>query len=753
MISVRWVRLACVIVVAISAMRVPAASGASAVEELAKRMPDDVVAFMGTSGEEALRKDFEKTILGRIWNDPNVQSLYQSIESQILTKIQQDVDDPNEIESLAMGADMARLVAGRPMIFGVVPLKGSAQIEEKPPVYVFAVLDAGTHKAELEAMVRKLESLAGAGEVEDVNVGSARMRRPKGDLPVSLYWGWSGKYLVAAFGDDEGAAMRYVQKPRAAVPEYLGKVPTAGDVVVAHVDVRRITGFIDTFIRRVKDAETADLIAAVLKESGLSGVGTVTWRAGFAGPNVVIGAYVKTATPRTGLLAALKPVDPAAIDMVDERAVTANVVNLDAAGVYDTILRTVKAASPEAHARVEGGVAAVESEIKVSIRKDLLESLAGPAIFYTLGAGTIPEAPFGGMVALIQLKDARLFEKTMAGLGREATARSNGGLLASSKKRDDGRMVHSWVVPQLSMMQIMPTWSVTNGYAVIGSNPAAYDLAAGRLLSTGEGRKSIRETARYREVASRLPDGLLNLSYADSQTQYTQAMTVIRQFWPMASMFVVQAGLSLPPAAPSLDYIIRDMKPSCEFCWAGPDGLYVQYQGPGIEASLSSVAAVSFGMGIMMPALARTRQLAFRMTSETNLSSVGTALFIYTDDHDGKLPPDLQTLVREANLSPKSLESKLKPKDFDDPSYIYIPGQDMSMYPGNIVAYDNPAFCVEGVNVLFLDTHVEFMKPAEFRDELEATYTRLKRPVPEIRFKGGEDAPPAAPRRTGVSDA
>jgi beta-lactamase regulating signal transducer with metallopeptidase domain len=118
-----------------------------------------------------------------------------------------------------------------------------------------------------------------------------------------------------------------------------------------------------------------------------------------------------------------------------------------------------------------------------------------------------------------------------------------------------------------------------------------------------------------------------------------------------------------------------------------------------------------------------------------NLSAIFRACLLYSHGHEDKLPPDLQTLVREGNLSPTALESKRKPKDFPGPGYIYIPGQTVEMYPGNIVAYENPEFSTGGTDVLFLDSHVEFMKPEDFRRELKETYERLGRPMPEVKFK------------------
>jgi len=43
-------------------------------------------------------------------------------------------------------------------------------------------------------------------------------------------------------------------------------------------------------------------------------------------------------------------------------------------------------------------------------------------------------------------------------------------------------------------------------------------------------------------------------------------------------------------------------------------------------------------MGILMPALARVRQIAFRMVCGTNLSGIGKAMLIYAGDYEDELP-------------------------------------------------------------------------------------------------------------------
>jgi prepilin-type processing-associated H-X9-DG protein len=58
----------------------------------------------------------------------------------------------------------------------------------------------------------------------------------------------------------------------------------------------------------------------------------------------------------------------------------------------------------------------------------------------------------------------------------------------------------------------------------------------------------------------------------------------------------------------------------------------------GIVVPAVTLPLIALLMGIMMPALARTRQLAFRMVCGTNLAGIGKAMQIYANDYDGAYP-------------------------------------------------------------------------------------------------------------------
>jgi prepilin-type N-terminal cleavage/methylation domain-containing protein/prepilin-type processing-associated H-X9-DG protein len=50
------------------------------------------------------------------------------------------------------------------------------------------------------------------------------------------------------------------------------------------------------------------------------------------------------------------------------------------------------------------------------------------------------------------------------------------------------------------------------------------------------------------------------------------------------------------------------------------------------------IAIIALLMGILMPALARVRQIAYRLYCGTNLSGIGKAMLIYSNDYDDELP-------------------------------------------------------------------------------------------------------------------
>jgi len=748
MIQLRWIP--CVALISIFGLGLlPAVAGGSAAEELMKRLPDDVIGFLATSGSDALKGDFEKTALGKIWNDPGVRGFYQAIKTELLAKVKQEAKDPNALQQIDMAQQYVRLIIGRPLVVGVAQV----EVKEGPPLCVFAILDAGDRKAQLAAAVSKVEGMVGEGAIVEAQIGSLTMRTVKESEEFPLYWGWAGNYLVIAANDARGVVTKYLTEPRAAAPPYLSKLPAQNDAFVVYSDCQKVSRTVSALIRQENGEKEVNTFLAVIRGLGFDQVRTIAARVGFAGPDVVSHALVEMPAPTAGLLAACKPVDPAWFGAVDARAFLAVAVNLETTGVYDTIMNVVKTASPEeGYPEVQKALGTFETEAKLRLRDGLLASLAGPVVFYSLPAGPLEEAPRGGGVAILKLKDAQLFEKTLTALGEFASSRSKESLQISARTRDDGRTVRIWAIKSLSLMGVMPTWSIANDHAVIGSTVELCDLGAKQLVSKGGETKSLLDTDGYKKVAADLPANLVLLEYTDSQVQVNQIVMQTQQIWPILVMGAMQAGIKLPVMLPSLTEATKDMGPSCRSTYFGPDGLHSNYRGSGVEVSYATAVGAGVGAAILMPALAKARDQARNVASMSYLRQIGIALLMYAEDHEGRFPADLKDL-KEYHITDTVLQSPRQPRRFDGPSYIYLAGQGAKADAQNIVVYENPEFCTDKINVLFLDGHVESMTPEAFRQQLEATCKRLGRPVPDVRFKGEKEIKPALPKPAAAPQA
>jgi len=134
-------------------------------------------------------------------------------------------------------------------------------------------------------------------------------------------------------------------------------------------------------------------------------------------------------------------------------------------------------------------------------------------------------------------------------------------------------------------------------------------------------------------------------------------------------------------------------------------------------------------LGITLPALARTRQVAFRMVCTTNMSGLGKAMLIYANDYDDKYPTGSKwcdLLVEHAAVDRRSFrcrgaaegpcnyamnENVAELGTSAPPDMVLLfethPGWNQVGGP-EILTTENHQD--DGCNVLFVDGHVEFVK-------------------------------------------
>ncbi len=728
MTGLRKIGTVCLSLVAVLVLQLSVAT-ASPVEELAKRVPDNTIAFVATNGGDALKGDFDKSIMGQLWNDPNTQTFVASLLTQGRAGLARQAD-ANVPKDVNMVLEYAALVSRRPVLIGAA----QAQVKEGPPACFFAIIDAGDAKAQLTDAVTRLEARAGKDAFIDVERASLKLRALKDDDGVPLYWGWVGNYFVIAANDAQDMALKYVIKPRAAVPDYFKQVPGTDDALVLRCDFQKIGQVVGSFIANESDGDVdPNDIKKALAQLGLDKVRSLTSRVGFSGQEMVSEDFLEVPEPRTGLPAALKPVDLSLMGLVDANAVEASVMNCDLAAIYDTVLGTVKAVAPgDAYSAIEEGLAALQSEIKLDIRKDVLGSLAGPMVFYSLPMGKTVEAPMGGFAVVAKLKEAARFESAMVSLGRYISSKTEGGLLISDQN-EAGRVTHVWSVPPLALLQLMPVWSVVGDNFVLGSTAALHQRECRYVTPGAQRPASLLDRDSYKKIVARLPKNLVSFAYVDSQAQFSEMMMGIQQFWPFATMMAAKEGVMLPVLLPNLDRVIKKMQPGYQYAYFDAQGLRTRYEGMGAEASLAAAAGAAFVGGMSLPAIVRVRDQARKTASMAHLKQMGIAVMMSADEHEGRMPQSLDDL-KKYGVDAKVLRLPYLPKNSNEPGYIYIAGQTVKS-PQNILVYENPKFREDGVNVLFGDGHVQFLRPEDFREQLAETCKRLGQEAPKVQFK------------------
>ena len=704
-------------------------AGNSSSSNLTSVVPDNVLFFATTSGGDILKPEFDKTILGRIWNDPNVQTFYQTIQQSVLLKAQKQPGGSEAAGIYNMAKSIASIAASRPIIIGAA----QKTTQQGPPVYGFAFLEAGSKKSQISAILSNLEAMAGEGAIIDVNVGTYKLHGPKDDAGVPGYWGWIGNYLVFAINDGEGLAIKYLQDNAGKQTQtYIEQPSDAKDLLAVYISVDKGLNLLKTIAAEEGQLDKYALVDAVLGQLGVNKIKTITTRTSFEGSGIVMDELVEIPQPRTGLFACLKTVNLDMLNMVSANATNVSVANIDIAGIYDIVMTAVKSVSGNNFQQIEQGIAQLETQTGVKIRQGLLESLNGQIVSYSLPGSTSLQSLQGGFVFIAGLKNVQLWQDSIAAIGKFATAASNSMVQVSSQTQN-GRTLNTFTITPLVMAQIMPTWTIVGENVVIGSNPTICTSAAD-LIASGGKPATIRSVESFKNATANLPSNMISFQYIDSKVQSAQLMTVLQQLWPLATMYVAQQGITLPLILPNLSNIINDVTPSIQYSYFDQKGLHSYYKGAGIEPGIAAIAGGAIGAGVLLPSIMKTQQVADRMETRTNLPAIGKAMLIYANDHEDEYPPNLLTLAKESKLDPKVFESQRKPANFDGPSFIYIAGQTTSSDPRNILVYENTAFCTNDIAVLFVDSHSVLMTKSDFLKSFEATYTRLHKQMPEIKF-------------------
>ncbi len=132
----------------------------------------------------------------------------------------------------------------------------------------------------------------------------------------------------------------------------------------------------------------------------------------------------------------------------------------------------------------------------------------------------------------------------------------------------------------------------------------------------------------------------------------------------------------------------------------------------GICTGSVSLLIVPMMVAILLPSLARARELAKRTTCAANMRGLGVALLTYAAENNGAFPDDPAKALTGAGIRPKNLEC---PSSGGQSNYRYVPGWSANDRADKPVVYEPiENHGGEGGNVLFVDGHSEFVVQARW---------------------------------------
>lgn len=158
--------------------------------------------------------------------------------------------------------------------------------------------------------------------------------------------------------------------------------------------------------------------------------------------------------------------------------------------------------------------------------------------------------------------------------------------------------------------------------------------------------------------------------------------------------------------------------------------------------SVLMVPVLALMISIMLPSLARAREITKRAVSASNLRGIGQAAMVYAFDNGKVFPPNFQTLITDGTCTPRQLINPSSGRTAGC-DYYYVTGLTSDDPRDWIVAYEDPnQHQGEGANVLYVDGTVQFLKEkpgGQFAKEIgrfKAAYESKRGQPPQIIAPG-----------------
>ena len=729
-----------VIMVAVAAGASPTVAGAAPAAmsaDMAAAMPERTMVYLGWAGCDHCRQVSRDTALGKTLAEPQVEHFVAQLETALDLVLKKAAAEEGNAATYETVRSLVGVLLARPTGIALIDLT----VGENGPMPAAALVcnlgdDGGKFLADFEALLR----LGNLPPANPINVAGHALQQIPAPVPGGAYYGVIRGHFVLAIGtrtveevagmiSGAGASLAAGEKLKASRTKIGGQDHKR--LATLFVDIPRITQLLSSLAPMITegDMEDARNLQAVLNTMIGPSIGPLTWQMSVRERGCHIAAFLPISGERSGL-AALQTetsLDNGDLAFIPPNPSWAWAFNFKPSEMLTWVKSTLRDLDADAYGEFIEGITEAEAALGLRIDEDLLRLMGDTFVLFDAPES---ESLFGaGVVLIMESPHPEQFTRSVKRLLTTIDSNTNDARVQLGSITYGEHQIEFVNVIGVPMF-LAPAWTVHEDRVVISLYPQLVMSTLDRIANRQDPGASILGNKDFRSGLEVLGGSGTSVWYVDTKKSMVESYGLILILAQMGAAMVQGEGIPVDISAfPTVDALTRHMFPQVGVTRIDSDGILCASYGPTpiTLPSLGSAGGMTTPMmvSILLPSLARARALAKRQVSMANLKGIGVSCHLYSQEHEGRFPDTLKELVELGYVTEEMLHAPDDPTD--RVSYVYLGGQSVDMNYRNVLAHERVDLNGgEGVNVLFLDGSVQFIRPPQVDALLEETWARLQ---------------------------
>lgn len=717
------------------------AAGARAVEvnDPATFFPEETLVYFGWSGCDQMQEALADTAWGKTLAEPQVKHFREKLCYTVDFILKRLAADEGSAQGYEAARRMLKTMVRRPTALGLIDFGMS---EQGPGIKAALVCQVAS---EGETFLRDFHTLLQEAQLPPgvaFTLAEKQMYQLPLPVPGGLFYGVVDEHFILAVGvQGAEAIIKQISAPTSSLASNAQLVACEKKIGGAP-QTRAAALFVNTteLLARLRemlpmftggDPAQTEQVWKVLSGLGLDQIDSISWELHHRVGGCYQGFFLRFAGEPTGILSFLqqKPITKADLAGIPKNPSWAAAFNVDIAAAWPRVLELIASLDAEAGAEIKENISETEAELGFRLVEDLFAPLGDTFVLFDApeNGGVL----FSGITAIVEASDpARL----------QATFRKIVKLIAEEVEEDEVKLAvssfdyRSHRIEFVNLtgvpMPVAPAWANHEGRIIMGLYPQMVQATLDRILDDKTGADALSANPDFIKGCEVLGGLGSTMGYVDNRRGVEQLYSLLLPAAEVGAALAQGEGADVDISAfPTRSVLTKHMFAYVETMRTDENGILACAYGP-LPIALPGISdagamQVPLLVSILLPSLSRARDISKRTVSMANLKGIGTVCHIYAMDHDGEFPPDLESLVQDGSVMREQLNA---PNDKRGRvSYVYLAGQTRDSDPRNVLAHEKREVNGgEGVNVLFADGHVEFLRMPEFERVLAETKQRLK---------------------------